>query len=472
MEHTQEAIQTALPPTPPSEPASLQPESPPQSPPPRYSQHDTQTSEPTQQPPHHHHHLQPPAQDPPRGTNALSPLPPTTLPPTPFYTVHLIAGPLTTPSLLSTQTHHTLAPIALRSRYLASKIRAPPAGMHVCRVELPEVSSSALGFYLWWLTVDALPFPTGEGVVPGKAVWKDCWELIRAYVLGVRFGDERFKEVVLGEMERWLGPVQESDWEVLDAVFVGEGSDEVLRGFVVGRMMGREDWVRECLRLVIRRVREERKIEGRNESDEDEGGRKGGEDGEEGCSSSDSASSRCRAPASVTNAANHTTLPTIQTPLKVPDFSALSLNSEIIPTPQVISMPNSKLASIDDTLRSQSSSTPPGPHLPVQRIQRRNTPLPNRKSSTIIPQRNASLATADRPVIVIPTPEDFVPSPVAATEKPLPQPPIEALGADAGVRRKPVPEQAAFELEGDMRMGELQGSGGEEGGRRKRRVRA
>ncbi|PVH94028.1 hypothetical protein DM02DRAFT_634054 [Periconia macrospinosa] len=190
-----------------------------------------------------------------RTNRAVSPLP--------VYTVQFIVGSLDSPENVPRPSVYMPSTLASKSPYLRRRIQPPKHGDRVTQVVLVDAYYDALKLYKDWLQHGVVPkfrrststpIPTPER----KLLWSECFDLVRAHVLGSRFQHLEFSDFIMGELIRWLDPVQDADLDVLDFVFKERGVSEVLQCFVVDRMFADEAHVRKIFKLFLERKRKGR----------------------------------------------------------------------------------------------------------------------------------------------------------------------------------------------------------------------
>ncbi|CAI6328918.1 unnamed protein product [Periconia digitata] len=179
------------------------------------------------------------------------------------YTVQFIIGTLESPENIPRPSVYMPSTLATRSSYLRRRIHPPYKGEKITKVVLVEAYYDALVLYKSWLQHGVVPkfrrsshtpIPTLEGTL----LWSECFDLVRAHVMGTRFEHGEFSDYVMDELVRWLDPTQEPNIEALDFVFRENGVSEELQRFVVDRMFAVEEHIRKIFLSFL-----ERKLKGK-----------------------------------------------------------------------------------------------------------------------------------------------------------------------------------------------------------------
>ncbi|KAF1970225.1 hypothetical protein BU23DRAFT_571019 [Bimuria novae-zelandiae CBS 107.79] len=161
--------------------------------------------------------------------------------------VHLLAGRKISEDDIAQRSVDLPLAVVERCAYLRTRMKPPPAHGDTITIELPDVEPAALKLYAWWLRSGDAPLflhdETGPVAQPHHTlVWRDCFDLIQAHVLGSRLEDPDFQHYILDQLNRWLAPQQEPDLELLDYLWgieMGQVGDALLC-FVLGHMFQME----------------------------------------------------------------------------------------------------------------------------------------------------------------------------------------------------------------------------------------
>lgn len=181
----------------------------------------------------------------------------------PPYTVQFVVGSVESPESFPRLSVYMPSALASTSPYLRRRIQPPNDGGQIAQVVLVDAYYDGLALYKYWLQHGVVPkfrrssftaVPTSENTL----LWSECFDLIRAHILGSRFDHLEFSDHVMAELIRWLDPAQEADMEVLDFVFSERGVSEALQRFVVDRMFADEKHVRTIFKLFLDRKRKGR----------------------------------------------------------------------------------------------------------------------------------------------------------------------------------------------------------------------
>ncbi|KAL1602336.1 hypothetical protein SLS60_005752 [Paraconiothyrium brasiliense] len=162
--------------------------------------------------------------------------------PTP-HTVHLQAGDTNLGADVAQQSIQLPTTVAEKSAYLRARIRSSSENSDTIVIGVPDVEPAALRLYAWWLQFGDAPLflhdETGPVSQPCRTlIWRECFDLIQAHILGSRFDDVNFQRYILGQFDQWLAPQQEPDRELLDYLWKMERAlvSEDLLCFVMGHM--------------------------------------------------------------------------------------------------------------------------------------------------------------------------------------------------------------------------------------------
>ncbi|KAJ4348842.1 uncharacterized protein N0V89_010220 [Didymosphaeria variabile] len=161
--------------------------------------------------------------------------------------VHLRAGDLGSGVHVAQQFIQLPITVAEKSSYLRARIPSSSKHGDTIVVGVPVVEPAALKLYAWWLQFGDAPLflhdETGPVSQPRRSlIWRECFDLIQAHILGSRFDDANFQRYILGQFDQWLAPQQEPDLELLDYLWEIERAfvGEELLCFVMGHMFHME----------------------------------------------------------------------------------------------------------------------------------------------------------------------------------------------------------------------------------------
>ena len=158
--------------------------------------------------------------------------------------VRLLAGVLVSESDTRHASVDLPVTIARNSDYLCAQINSFKGDDHEVTVTIPGATTAAVRLYAWWLEMGDMPLflhdVAGLVVQPQHSLtWKDCFDLIQAHLLGSTVSDSGFQRYILAQLNRWLSPRQDPDWDLLDYLWYNDEqivSDELLH-FVTSHML-------------------------------------------------------------------------------------------------------------------------------------------------------------------------------------------------------------------------------------------
>lgn len=158
-------------------------------------------------------------------------------------TIYLFAGQPTSKRDMIRNAIQLPIAVANKSTYLSARIERPTGHGTTVSIIISDVHPAALRLYAWWLKSGDAPLflydDTGLVAQPQHSlIWRDCFDLIRAHILGQKFSDMDFQRYILSQLSRWLIPQQDPDLELLDYLWesAGEAVDDELLCFVMRHM--------------------------------------------------------------------------------------------------------------------------------------------------------------------------------------------------------------------------------------------
>ncbi|KAF2652808.1 hypothetical protein K491DRAFT_681021 [Lophiostoma macrostomum CBS 122681] len=148
--------------------------------------------------------------------------------------------------------------IAIGSPYLRTFMTRRSRSSETGPIYLPVLDPKAFEAYLYWLCAGYVPFPP-RGSEPAdprerSLSWIECYPLLAAHVFGANIGDAAFMDHILNELDRWLLPVQQPHLEILEWVIGRTETDTRLTEFILDRMFGTDEGVKQLLHILIQRA--------------------------------------------------------------------------------------------------------------------------------------------------------------------------------------------------------------------------
>ncbi|KAL5383040.1 hypothetical protein PMIN06_006674 [Paraphaeosphaeria minitans] len=160
----------------------------------------------------------------------------------PSPTVLLVAGQVSSSATISRNSVRLPVATAEKSAYLGACMQPLAVHGNDITIDLPDVEPAALRLYVLWLQYEDAPLhlhnENGPVARPRHTlIWRECFDLIQAHLLGSKFGDGGFQRYILGQLEAWLDPEQNPDPELLDYFWekAKDIGDELLC-FIMARM--------------------------------------------------------------------------------------------------------------------------------------------------------------------------------------------------------------------------------------------